>query len=127
MYRGHRIGNVIRTLRTMRLAGARLPDLLKFMELVLPDHPNGRLGYIGRAFCQGLRLERCLMTSSPSELPSAEMFERAENFIDERKSDWSSQPFPELMRTRDYFAFLQFAKDEHLFVAVCGSNPFAGH
>lgn len=46
--------------------------------------------------------------------------------IQERRDDWSKQHYPELMRLRDYFSFMQFAKEEKAIVIVCDSNPAAG-
>jgi hypothetical protein len=121
MYYGHKIGAVIRALRERRSAGASLPSLLDYLGSVLPGHRNGGIDYLNAAFCQGVRLTNLLFSFDGDVDP--DLVAHAEIFVDERRPEWESQPFPELRRARDYFSFLQLAVDERLIILVCGARP----
>jgi hypothetical protein len=118
MYRGHKIGSVIRALRKRRLAGADIPALIEYLTSVLPGHRNGRIDYLNAAFCQGVRLTTMLFSFDGN--PDPHLVAHSELWIDEKRSEWEHQPFPELRTTRDYFSLLQLAVEERLVIFVCG-------
>lgn len=120
MYRGHILGNVIQEVRRRRLTGATIPDLLGYLDNVLPGHRNGSIRYLNTAFCQGMRLTNLLFSFDGHLDP--DMVAHAELWIDERLPLWQGQAFPELKRIRDYFSFLEVAVEERLLIFVCGSR-----
>jgi hypothetical protein len=127
-YVGHCFGHIVRELRGLRLGGARVPDLLSFLERAVPDARDSAWPrYLGQAFSLGLRLHGSLFLE-PMRLgpPSEEAVRLAESWIDENAPLWQAEETAELMRVRDYYTFLEVAVAHDLFVNVCAANPFAG-
>jgi hypothetical protein len=118
MYRGHHFGRVIRILREKRLAGASVADLLQFLKAVFPEYPGGRVNYLGEAFCRGSMLR--VVFGIQIDEPDADALERTEEWIDQSRPEWSAQPIADLFSLRDYFAFLEFSRDERLNLFVGG-------
>jgi len=121
MYRGHIIGTVILRLRTMRLSGERLPELLRFMKRAHPGDAFNHFGYLAVAF----RANKALalgMASENDPVHRDNLLERIEHLIDGAMPTWSTERFPALAHIRDYFSFLQFAKDQNIVVTVCGTT-----
>jgi hypothetical protein len=121
MYFSQQLGSVVRELRERRMAGASITDLLNYLKGVVPNDRMGAIRYLNLAFCQGARLTNLLFPFD-GELDS-DLAAHVEIFIDEKRSEWESQPFPMLHRTRDYFSFLQLAVDHRLIIFVCGAQP----
>lgn len=111
------MGYVVRRLRAMRREGASVAELMAFVERRTPGRVFHSVEYIQRAFVPD---EQLIYLFLPPQLAEVEAL------IDERAPEWQTQRFPELMRERDYFSFLEFAKHANAFVNVCGANPFSG-
>jgi hypothetical protein len=122
MHRTQILGPAIRHLRRIAAAGAS-PDEL---EAVLTMRSFGHdtvlpYRYLGWAFLQ----------QSNMFIYSASLDQERTNvawgrLIAEHRDEWQRAPIPELMRLRDYFAFMQFAQQEQVSVIVCPANPAAG-
>ncbi len=127
MYRGHVLGAVVRTLRDLRSKGAGAYDLLAHLQPRFPDSRAVAVGYINAAFTKnGLRMHTALRGGMWAHFDrDNEVFLVADQFIDAAKDDWMGKRFPELIRTRDYFAFLEFAVAHKLYVIVCDATPLA--
>src|SRR4051794_37294293 len=127
MFVNHTLGGVIRHLRAMRVAGASVPELATYLVGICLADDMGRNMYMCRAFCD---FKLTFLERGARNLDSPEGQQKMEQFgapiIDANREKWQTQRFPELLRHRDYFAFLQFARDEQLIVTVCGANPYAG-
>lgn len=125
MYRVHILGAIVKEIRARRRAGAGLGEIFSYLATV---HPGERLlatRYVKEAFCQ--RADFLMTISADPYNPGAPIdFSSAERAVDSRRSDWEIQPFPELMRPQDYFAFLQAADESKCAIIVCGANPEAG-
>ena len=82
----------------------------------------GDLMYLGRVFLVGN-----LFMYAATVRPDAEDWEsRLQTVLDEKRGVWEKQKLPDLMRFRDYFSFMQFARDEQVIVVVCGADPASG-
>ena len=78
--------------------------------------------YLGRVFLVGN-----LFMYAATVRPDAEDWEsRLQTVLDEKRGVWEKQKLPDLMRFRDYFSFMQFARDEQVIVVVCGADPASG-
>jgi hypothetical protein len=112
----------------MRLSGATVAELIE----MLSGRGIGRGGtaqYLAVAFGNTTPRMAMFLALDPatSGEPSPEALEQnIGRLIDARVATWTAAPFPELMRVRDYFAFLEFAKEHGCVVNVCGANPWAG-
>src|SRR3954465_4092203 len=129
VYHGHILGHVVRELRRLATVGAPVRDLLAFLEAVSPDDPFARFDYLQAAFLQKGSVFTYLLMPNPStgeSLPEATIEKGIAERVQEHKARWSAESFPELMRLRDYLAFLEFARSERLVIVVCGANPFSG-
>jgi hypothetical protein len=117
MHRSHILGYVVRRLREMRLGGASTGEMLAYLrersgdDLMLPSR------YLRAAFLQRTNVFFYILPPGPVDTLTEET---AAPYVDEHRQDWEHQLFPELRRVRDYLSFLEFAKEEHLIVTVCG-------
>jgi hypothetical protein len=97
-------------------------EIMAFLQEREGDDNFMPYGYLSAAF---LQRGTFVYAFPPGPMDAEE--ERA--FVDlmmARRSEWEVQAVPELMRLRDYLAFLQFAKDEDVVVTVRGANPASG-
>jgi hypothetical protein len=118
MYHNHILGWVVRRARAMRAAGASATDVVSLLKQATGKNDAYHLyDYLVDIFLQ----QRVLFMNvvPPTGLDAAGE-ERAGRAMDRRRDEWLAEKIPELPRIRDYFAFLQFAKDEGVVVAVCG-------
>jgi hypothetical protein len=128
MYHVQHLGPVIRRLREMRLAGAGSFELMSHLRALFPDFRTLASKYMNRAFSEkGLKLELVLGFGKWNDHgPESEVWEMADRFIDQTKDYWSQSRFPELMRLRDYFSFLEFSAKHRAHVIVCDADYNAG-
>src|SRR5688572_18783638 len=73
--------------------------------------------YLGDVFLVG----SLLMYTFPGHPFTEDGEHRWREIIDETRSEWEHQKLPDLMRFRDYFSFMRFARDEQVVVVVCGA------
>jgi hypothetical protein len=122
IHKDQMFGHVIRELRSKASSGASAADLLAYLEARVGDHAPLGYRYLREAFLQGndffFVLGPGLSTSVSSDAEAA-----ARELIEEHRSEWESQRFPELLRLRDYFAFLELAREENLIINVCDAPP----
>jgi len=115
----HILGSVIRRLREMYLSGATAEAMMAYATARAGDPFSGSR-YMREAFCQKTNIFTYILPPGPTD----ENTEGSVRDVVERTREaWQSQRFPELMRLRDYFSFLEFARDEHLVVTVCDAPP----
>jgi hypothetical protein len=121
MHRSQFIGQTIRHLRRMALAGAAPDELEAFLE-ARSQEPNiwAPVRTLGRVFLQGM-IFAYTKRSDPAETNA--LWSR---LIEQKREEWQREPVPELMRLRDYFAFMQFCQQENVTAVVVGANPAAG-
>jgi hypothetical protein len=117
----HILGSVIRRLREMYLSGATAEAMMAYATARGGDSFGGSR-YLREAFCQKTNIFTYLLPPGPTD-KNAE--ESVRDVIEKTRDAWQSQRFPELMRLRDYFSFLEFARDEHLVITVCDAPPGA--
>src|SRR5690242_17403586 len=123
-YHGHILGFVVRHLREMYLAGASAQAMMAYLTERMGENWYQSSLYMREAFCQ----KNNLFTYSLAPGPTDENTERGvREAIEKTREEWQSQRFPELLRVRDYFSFLEFARDEHVNVIVCDAPPGSEH
>jgi hypothetical protein len=119
------LGYIIRELRELAVAGATLAELMAYLRPRMPEVLRWRRGsrYLQEAFLQDNKIFFVLgpALSFGEITPETEDFMREQ--IEEHRAEWEGQRFPELPRVRDYISFLEVARDEHLFIAVCDAPP----
>jgi hypothetical protein len=132
VYRGHVLGNVVRTLRAMRASGSTVRELEAFV-VARGVVANDCSEYLSYAFCGTGRFSnriRAFIELDRDATDQSSPGKRAEELIgpiiDRDRETWEKIRFPELMRLRDYAAFLTFAREERCKVIVCGANPHSG-
>src|SRR3954467_12508777 len=109
MLRGHVIGAFVRALRVKRLSGAAVHELVEMLGghgIELSEAAE----YIGDAFLVTRpKVFTLLNWDQATKLPPSPdvMERRVGRLIDEKRPSWETSPFPELMRLRDYFSFLE--------------------
>lgn len=118
MYFNHILGPVVRRARAMRAAGAPASAVFSFLRQVAGKNDAYHLyDYLAEAFLQ----QKLAFMSVAPPIPFDDKREELVGMLmDERRDEWLVQLVPELPRIRDYFAFLEFAKDENVIVTVCG-------
>jgi hypothetical protein len=128
MFYAHFFGHTVRHLRHMRTQGATAYQMMEYLRKHFPNFRPGAALYMNYAFLgRGLRLVTALRLGNwQDHSPDSEVWPIADAIIDGAKSEWGLWSVPELMRMRDYFAFLQFTKQQHAIVVVCGASPNAG-
>jgi hypothetical protein len=119
----HIFGFVIRRLRQMYLTGATAEALMGHVveRTRSPFHASR---YMREAFCQKTNIFTYILPPGPTDQNTEEGVRKC---IEERRPEWESQRFPELLRLRDYFSFLELARDEHLHIIVCDAPPGSDH
>src|SRR4051812_31161544 len=110
------LGPVIRRLREMALRGCAPTQMRDYLWAKSPDHVMSAFTYLGDAVLQfSMQFTGRMMGSDLFPELDADITRR----IMEKRAELEAQPFPELMRLEDYFAFSRFASDEKLTVFVC--------
>src|SRR3954463_16505195 len=110
------LGPVIRRLREMALRGCAPTQMREYLWATSPDDVMSAFTYLGEAFLQfsmqftGRMMGRDLFPELEADITP---------LMTEKRGECEAQPFPELMRLEDYFAFSRFAIDEKLTVFVC--------
>jgi hypothetical protein len=122
-FRTHILGYVVRTLREMAAGGASATEILAYLVERTGSDVDLRYDYLRSAFARTDNIFFYVLPPGPLTEAQEEMVAQ---LIHEYRSVWEAQRFPELMRLRDYFSFLQFAKAENVTVTVCGANPLSG-
>ena len=121
MHETQDISLVIRHLRRMATSGALPSEMLAFVSNQGIETGLGDFNYLGRVFLVGI-----LFAGTFSGLPITEENDRVwQSLVERKRSVWEVN-LPDLMRLRDYFAFMQFARDEQVAVVVCGADPASG-
>jgi hypothetical protein len=129
VYRAHILGHVVRELRRLGAAGASARDILGFLQARLPDSELMRCEYLEAAFLQRGGSFTYLLLPNPStgeSLSEAVIEKGFAERVRQHRARWAAEPFPELMRLRDYHSFLELAKETDFVLVVCGANPYAG-
>jgi len=119
-HHSHIFGFVIRQLRTMYLRGESAQSMMSYLRAHTGDHWHLAYRYMRQAFCQKTNVFTYILPPGPVDAATEQGVRR---YIEETRSEWEHQRWPELPRLRDYFSFLEFARDEHLFVVVCDVPP----
>lgn len=121
MHHSQRLGHVIKRLRQMALGGSSAAELLDFATSHSPPGTFKAFDNIKDAFL--LRGVSPLMLRPPTT-PETEA--SWQELIQKHRAEWERAPIPELMRLRDYLAFMRFSQEANLFVIVCAANPSTG-
>ncbi|MDB4981378.1 MAG: hypothetical protein JWM82_2130, partial [Myxococcales bacterium] len=126
-FQGHFLGYIVRQLREMRMNGASSYQLMSHLQKYFPDSRAMAARYLNYAFMgQGLRLMGILRMGKWEDYgPDDEMWPMADAAIDDAPAQWIRTTMPELMRVRDYLAFLEISRDEGVVLTVCAANPAA--
>jgi hypothetical protein len=124
MYHGHILGFVVRHLREMYLAGGSAESMMAYLTNGLSDDLFHASRYMGDAFCQKTNVFTYILPPGPTDEKTEQAVRK---YIEKTREEWASQRFPELLRVRDYFSFLEFARDEQVNVIVCDAPPTSDH
>jgi hypothetical protein len=110
------------------MSGAGSHELLTYLKTYFPDARAMAVRYLNYAFLgRGLRLMGILRMGNWEDYgPGDAIWAMADSVIDGAKAEWSRAAAPELMRVRDYLAFLEFSRDQRVTVTVIAANPSAG-
>jgi hypothetical protein len=119
-FHSHIFGFVVRRLREMYSAGATADAMMRYLQELAGEDTFLPYRYLKQAFCQKSNVFMYILPPGPTDANTEEGVRKC---IEERRPEWESQRFPELLRLRDYFSFLEFARDEHLIVTVCDAPP----
>jgi hypothetical protein len=116
---------MLRRLRQMAAGGALPSEILSFVRdrtdvSIRLSRPHA---YLGRAFLTKGSFFLYTFSGFPFPPEREDSWRQA---IEEKRAEWERQRLPELMRLRDYFSFMQFAKEQRAVVIVCGAHPAAG-
>jgi hypothetical protein len=123
IFHEHIFGFVIRRLREMYSSGATAEAMMAYV-VERTGSPFHASHYLREAFCQKSNIFTYILPPGPTD----EKTEQAvREYIERTREEWASQRFPELLRLRDYFSFLEFARDEHVHVIVCDAPPGSDH
>jgi hypothetical protein len=117
---GHILGHLIRQLRQMYLAETSAEAMMAYLRERTGENRLLPYEYMRQAFCQKTNVFMYICPPGPTD-DSIESGVR--ECIEKTRDAWQSQRFPELPRLRDYFSFLELARDEHLVVTVCDAPP----
>jgi len=128
LFHDHIFGFVIRRLREMYLAGATADAMMAYLRERTGENKYLPYEYLKAAFCQKTNVFFYVWPPGPTDA-NTEAVVRED--IEKTRDQWEGQRFPELLRLRDYFSFLELARDEHLDVIVCdapvGSTEYVLH
>jgi hypothetical protein len=116
----HIFGFVIRRLRELYLGGSTAEAMMAYLRERAGENPYLPYEYLRQAFCQKNNVFMYICPPGPID---ANAEEGVRKYIEQTRSIWESQRFPELLRLRDYFSFLEFARDEHVDVIACDAPP----
>lgn len=124
MFRAQILGHVIRTLREMAGSGEQANVILSYLRDRCGSNEHAPFRYLQEAFCQD---NWFFFVIGPGVANFGSLDARKERAVLQRmlehRAEWEGQRFPELPRVRDYFSFLEFARDERLMVTVCDVTP----
>jgi hypothetical protein len=118
--RSQYIGQTIRHLRRMALAGAAPDELEAFLKVRTDEYGFAVPMTLGQVFLQS---NLFVYTKG---IDAAETNPKWSRLIEQKRDEWQREPVPELMRLRDYFGFMQFCQQEKVRAIVVGANPAAG-
>jgi hypothetical protein len=126
MFHQHLLGHVVRQLRDMAEAGCAPNAILEYLRARCGENERLQYAYLEAAFFPQIPAAPFTFVVPPfgSLAPAAEG--SVSKLISQHRAVWSAQRFPELMRIRDYFAFLEFSRDQQVILTVCTANPFSG-
>jgi hypothetical protein len=119
VFHEHIFGFVIRRLRAMYLSGATAEAMMAHV-MERTGSPFHASQYLRTAFCQKSNIFTYILPPGPTDEKTEQ---GVREYIERTRDQWQSQRFPELLRVRDYFSFLEFARDEHVDVMVCDAPP----
>jgi len=123
LFERHVLGYVVRRMREMAVTGVPINEIIAYVRDRCGPDDHLQYDYLSAAFLQG----NVFFFVVP---PFSRLTDQAERsvakLVFEHRAEWERQRFPEMMRVRDYFAFLQFAKEQKIVISVCAANPFAG-
>jgi hypothetical protein len=119
VFHEHIFGFVIRRLRAMYLSGATAEALMAYV-MERTGSPFHASHYMRAAFCQKGNIFTYILPPGPTD---EKIESGVREVIEKTRDEWQSQRFPELLRVRDYFSFLEFARDEHVDILVCDAPP----
>jgi hypothetical protein len=122
LFHDHVFGYIVRRMRDMRANGASPNEILQYVRARCGQNDSLQYEYLNQAFLQGHRGNIFFFTIPPFSALAPAGEEASAKLMDERKAEWTAALFPELPRLRDYFSFLEFARDERLIIAVCGAG-----
>jgi hypothetical protein len=108
----------------MYLAGATAEAMMAYLRERTGENKFLPYEYMRAAFCQKTNV---LMYICPPGPTDSNVEEGRPRIYRENPGGMASQRFPELLRLRDYFSFLEFARDEHVNVIVCDALPGSDH
>jgi hypothetical protein len=125
LFHDHVFGYVVRKIREMRASGTSPNEILQYVRSRCGQNDSLQYDYLNQAFLQGHRGNVFFFTIPPFSVLDPSSEQAAAKLMDERKGEWTGALFPELPRVRDYFSFLELARDERLIVSVCGARDGA--
>ena len=123
MHKNQILSPILSHLRQMAARGALPSEMLSFVWSRTDLTMSLPFEYLGKAF---LTKSSFFQYTFPGTRFSEENEASWRQAIEEHRADWERQPPPELMRLRDYFSFMRFAKEQRAAVVVCGAHPAAG-
>jgi hypothetical protein len=112
------LGYVVRELRERVTAGVPPREVLSYIAGRTGDNERLAYTYLAEAFLQGNTFFFLLGPGPVDPTSTREVIDQLPDIFNEHKERWL--PYPELRRVRDYLSFLEFARDEHVVVTVCG-------
>src|SRR4051812_49196344 len=116
MFHHHTLGHVVRQLRDMALAGSSPNSILEYLRARCGEDDSLQYAYLEAAFFPRIPAAPFIFTITPFDYLQGAAEQRTAEHISRHRPIWSTQRFPELMRVRDYFSFLEFARDEQVIV-----------
>jgi hypothetical protein len=122
LHKSQKLSPAIRYIRSLAIAGTRPSQILAFVSSQRDVRGLEAFMHLGDVFLVG-----SLFAYTFGGFPFTEEDERVwQGFIDQKRSVWEKEKLPDLMRFRDYFSFMQFARDEQVIVVVRGADPASG-
>lgn len=122
MHRSQILSSSVKRLRQMSIEGASPGELHSFLHARSFGNAWNEFRYLDRAFLQ----DRLFAYGFRGFPVTSENDWDWRDLIAQKRAEWEAHRLPELMRLRDYFAFMQFARDERVVVVVCGADPASG-
>lgn len=124
MFHSHVLGHVVRTLREMVIRGERANAILGYLRDRCGTNDHLPFEYLRETFVQD---NWFFFVIGPGVSRFGNLDAKTERMVQarliEHRDRWEKQRFPELPRVRDYFAFLEFARDERVTVTACDVPP----